>query len=453
MTAGLFIMRCILRSYSAVAITALVLIPLLVNAQDSASKKAANVKQAPASAPSKKAVERQASANDVHATKAAFDAKFTEYKNAIREIEQTSTDFQTADAASREKLNGKWTSQIARAKTLVDGMVEAAMAAYAAAPNTDTQITKLLSAVARHYAIGRQIGPGQPSRSNPEDIYYPIDGGDQYERALPIVKLLIEKHADDKQLYVWGFLCAYMTNDYELARNYLTKMKETNAMQEIADIAQKGDKAEKEAGLMKMVMETISKCLSNLDQYSELWKKESQIRAAEAKANDLPRVKLTTTKGEVTVELFENEAPQTVANFLTLVKDGFYNGSPFHRVLPEFMAQGGAKTDEGQGGPGYTIKCECYRPDYRRHFRGTLSMAHAGRDTGNSQFFLTFVPTPHLNGLHTAFGRVIEGIEVLGDLQHRSPDQQREPPKADRIIKAEVLRDRGHEYKFDKQSE
>src|SRR4051812_34618597 len=198
MNAGLLIMRCILSSHLAVAITAFLFIPLQVNAQDTASNKTANVKQAPASAaPGEKAVERQASANDVHATKAAFEAKFNEYKNAIREIEQTSTNFQMADAASREKLNGKWTSQIARAKTLVDGMVEAAMAAYAAAPNTDTQITKLLSAVARHYAIGRQIGPGQPSRSNPEDIYYPIDGGDQYERALPIVKLLIEKHADD----------------------------------------------------------------------------------------------------------------------------------------------------------------------------------------------------------------------------------------------------------------
>jgi cyclophilin family peptidyl-prolyl cis-trans isomerase len=181
-----------------------------------------------------------------------------------------------------------------------------------------------------------------------------------------------------------------------------------------------------------------------------LWAKESKIRAAEATADDLPRVKLTTNKGEIVLELFENEAPQSVANFLTLVKQGFYNGSPFHRVLPKFMAQGGAKDDEGQGGPGYTIRCECYRPDYRRHFRGSLSMAHAGRDTGNSQFFLTFIPTSHLNGRHTAFGRVVEGIEVLADLQRRSTMHQSNPPKADQIITAEVIRDRGHEYKFDK---
>jgi cyclophilin family peptidyl-prolyl cis-trans isomerase len=194
----------------------------------------------------------------------------------------------------------------------------------------------------------------------------------------------------------------------------------------------------------------LSSSAGVMDEYEDLWAKESAIRAEEAKADDLPRVKLTTNKGEITLELFENQAPQTVANFLTLVKQGFYNGSPFHRVLPGFMAQGGAKDDEGQGGPGYSIACECYRPDYRRHFRGTLSMAHAGRDTGSSQFFLTFVPTPHLNGRHTAFGRVIEGMEVLGDIQRRSPQHQQNAPAADKIIKAEVIRERPHEYTFQK---
>jgi cyclophilin family peptidyl-prolyl cis-trans isomerase len=398
----------------------------------------------------KKAADPKTSAEQA---KAAFAAKFADYKAAIRDVEKLQAEFQSADAAQREKLNATMAAQITHAQSLVNAMVEAGEAAYRAAPNTDPEVTNLLFTVARYYTIGRQIGPGVPSRRNPDDVYYPIDGGDQYERALPIIKLLIDGGAPEKELHVYGFLCAFMTNDYELARTWLTKVKDTNALQNISDVAGRGDKAEQQAGLMKTVMHTLSVCFTKIDEYRDLWAKESAIRAAEAKANDLPRVKLTTTKGAITIELFENEAPQTVANFLTLVKQGFYNGSPFHRVLPEFMAQGGAKTDEGQGGPGYTIKCECYRPDYRRHFRGTLSMAHAGRDTGNSQFFLTFVPTPHLNGLHTAFGRVIDGMEVLGDLQRRSPDHQQEAPKADRILKAEVIRDRGHEYKFDKQTE
>ncbi len=397
----------------------------------------------------KKAAEPKVSADQA---KGAFAAKFTDYKAAIADIEKLQAEFQTADAAKREKLNETMAAQVAHAQSLVNAMLEAGEAAYRAAPNTDPEVSNLLFTVAKYYTIGRQIGPGAPSPRNPDDIYYPIDGGGQYERALPIIKLLIDGGATEKELYVYGFLCAFMTNDYDLAKTYLAKVKETNALQNISDTADRGDKVELQAGLMKNVLHTISVCFSKLDEYRELWAKESAIRSAEAKANNLPRVKLTTTKGEITIELFENEAPQSVANFLTLVKQGFYNGSPFHRVLPGFMAQGGAKTDDGQGGPGYTIKCECYRPDYRRHFRGTMSMAHAGRDTGNSQFFLTFVPTPHLNGMHTGFGRVIEGMEVLGDLQRRSPDQH-EPPKPDRILKAEVIRDRGHEYKFDKQSD
>ncbi len=390
---------------------------------------------------------------EAQAAKVAFAAKFAEYKTAIAEIEKLQAEFQTADDAKRAKLNTTMAAQVAHAQSLVNAMIEAGEAAYRAAPNQDPEIAKFLFTVAEYYTIGRQVGPGAPSPRNPDDLFFPIDGGSQYERALPIIKLLIEGGAPQKELYVYGFLSAFMTNDYDLAQTYLTKVKETNALQSITDIAQRGDKAEQQAGLMKDVIHLMSACVSKFDEYRDLWAKEAKIRDAEAKADDLPRVKLTTTKGEITIELFENEAPQSVANFLSLVKQGFYTNSPFHRVLPGFMAQGGAKTDEGQGGPGYTIKCECYRPDYRRHFRGTLSMAHAGRDTGNSQFFLTFVPTPHLNGMHTAFGRVIDGMEVLGDLQRRSPEHQRDAPKADRILKAEVIRDRGHEYKFDKRAE
>lgn len=382
--------------------------------------------------------------------KAAFDTKFEEYKQAVREIEKLQAEFQTADSARRVKLNEEVTGLIANTQSRVNALVEAAKAAYQAAPNANPEITELLSTVAKYYVVGRQVAAGSPAAGNPNDVYYPIDGGDQYERALPIFKLLIDGGSPDGANYVYGFICAFVTNDYDLAEKYLIKAKETRAIDDFTMAAGRSEEHDPQAGVHKTVDHLLTTCLESFDDYHILWKKESEIRAAEAKANDLPRVKLTTTKGEIVVDLFENEAPESVANFLTLVKQGFYNGSPFHRVLPEFMAQGGAKTDDGQGGPGYTIRCECYKPEYRRHFRGTLSMAHAGRDTGNSQFFLTFVPTPHLNGHHTAFGRVIEGMEVLGDLQHRSPMHEQNSPKADRIIKAEVLRDRGHEYKFEK---
>ena len=185
--------------------------------------------------------------------------------------------------------------------------------------------------------------------------------------------------------------------------------------------------------------------MQDVGNYKEAWAKEKAIRDTEAKADDLPRVLLKTNKGDIVIELFENQAPNSVANFISLVKKGFYNGLSFHRVLPGFMAQGGDPKGDGTGGPGYSIACECGRPDHRLHFRGTLSMAHRGRDTGGSQFFLTFVPTPHLDGKHTAFGRVIDGMDVLTKLQRRDPGDP-EAPRADKIIEAKVLRQRGHQY-------
>jgi cyclophilin family peptidyl-prolyl cis-trans isomerase len=151
---------------------------------------------------------------------------------------------------------------------------------------------------------------------------------------------------------------------------------------------------------------------------------------------------------QIVLELFENEAPETVGNFISLVEKPFYDGLTFHRVIKNFMAQGGDPKGDGSGGPGYQIYCECHKPDKRRHFQGSLSMAHAGRDTGGSQFFLTFKQTPHLNdgpNCHTCFGRVIEGMEVLSKLQRRDP-QAASAPSADSIVKAEVIRKRDHVY-------
>ncbi|MFM7035207.1 MAG: peptidylprolyl isomerase [Planctomycetia bacterium] len=172
------------------------------------------------------------------------------------------------------------------------------------------------------------------------------------------------------------------------------------------------------------------------------------IRAAEAKADDLPRVKITTSKGDIVVELFENEAPNTVANFVELVEKGFYDGTPFHRVIGGFMAQGGDPTGTGTGGPGHAIACECEAPNARKHFMGTLSMAHAGKNTGGSQFFLTFVPTEHLDGRHTVFGRVIDGFDVLPKIIRT----EGVPPGAERdtIVKATVIRKRNHPYEAKK---
>ncbi|MEZ0295800.1 MAG: peptidylprolyl isomerase [Candidatus Methylacidiphilales bacterium] len=116
----------------------------------------------------------------------------------------------------------------------------------------------------------------------------------------------------------------------------------------------------------------------------------------------MPKAIMVTSKGTINLELFDKDAPGTVANFTKLAKEGFYNGLSFHRVISDFMIQGGCPKGTGTGGPGYQIKCEINK---QKHTPGTLSMAHAGPNTGGSQFFITHVSTPHLDGVHTVFGR------------------------------------------------
>ncbi len=135
-----------------------------------------------------------------------------------------------------------------------------------------------------------------------------------------------------------------------------------------------------------------------------------------------------TSKGTITIELFDKEAPKTVANFEKLAASGYYNGVVFHRVIPNFMVQGGDPTGSGRGGPGYEIECEIHPA--RKHGTGALSMAHkgackhdpqtgkkiSGQCTGGSQFFITHGPTPHLDGVHTVFGQVSAGQDVVNKI-------------------------------------
>ncbi|MEQ8170615.1 MAG: peptidylprolyl isomerase [Candidatus Eremiobacterota bacterium] len=139
-----------------------------------------------------------------------------------------------------------------------------------------------------------------------------------------------------------------------------------------------------------------------------------------------PHVIMETDKGTMKIELFEQDAPGTVQNFITLIEKGFYDGLTFHRVIDDFMIQGGCPHGTGTGGPGYKIKCEI---NPNKHLRGSLSMAHAGKDTGGSQFFICHSPQPHLDGVHTVFGRVIEGLDVVDAIR-----------KSDKMKKLTVVR-------------
>ncbi len=132
----------------------------------------------------------------------------------------------------------------------------------------------------------------------------------------------------------------------------------------------------------------------------------------------MKKAEIHTAKGVMKVDFYEEDAPNTVDNFIKLSKSGFYNGLTFHRVIPDFVIQGGCPEGTGRGGPGYTIDCELDGGN-QYHDRGVLSMAHAGRDTGGSQFFICHSRrnSSHLDRQHTCFGKVTDGLEVIDEIQ------------------------------------
>ncbi len=317
----------------------------------------------------------------------------------IGDLRKLKVKYAVAQGPEKEALEKQYDELIAEGNKLFPQIRDAGKKAYEAAPNADPQLTRFLVKMAMDDAMN-----------------------DHYRSALDLAELLIKNEADEKQIYVAGGIAAFALDDFKKAADYFQKAKD--------------------AGLSPP---TEINYVDDAVPYQAFWEAEQKIREAEAKADDLPRVKLQTSQGDIVLELFENEAPDTVGNFINLVEKGHYDGTKFHRVLRGFMAQGGDPKGDGTGGPGYQIYCEIDPKNYRKHFAGSLSMAHAGKDTGGSQFFLTFRATPHLNERHTCFGRVISGMDVLEKLHRGDPMN---PPKDDfdKVIKATVERKRDHAY-------
>ena len=151
------------------------------------------------------------------------------------------------------------------------------------------------------------------------------------------------------------------------------------------------------------------------------------------------KIKMTTNFGDIVAEMFEDKAPKTTKNFIDLVEKGFYDGLIFHRVIDGFMIQGGDPTGTGMGGPGYTIDDE-FGPGLKHDGGGYFSMANAGPNTGGSQFFITLVPTPWLNGHHAIFGKVVEGMDIVKKIGKTSTDGADRPLKDVVMEKVEVVK-------------
>ena len=191
----------------------------------------------------------------------------------------------------------------------------------------------------------------------------------------------------------------------------------------------------------------------SLDDTRKKFQREIKIRRLEASTNDLPRVLLKTTEGDIVVELFENHAPNTVANFIQLVTKKYYDGKTFYLSRPGAYSVTGSPTNDSKGNAGYYIKCECYNQEIRHHFRGTLTMLvdKETRDKGSAQFLITHQPPKNRNydGTYTAFGRVLDGMDVLLKLKQADPKRPGVGLGISGIIHAEVIRSRSHDYSPD----
>jgi len=328
---------------------------------------------------------------------AEFEAAETKLRDIDKSIREIIEKFRSAEPEEREELRKQFDEKVASVRTQADIVREKGLKAYKAAPGKHEKVEQILL----------------------QDTQMRIQF-DQYTLAVETITLLLENGCKAKELDSLAGVVSFCLNDFKTAKEYFDEAEKKGTLSGAA------------IGFQAELPETL-----------KLWETEEKIREKEAKADDLPRVKFSTSKGDIVLELFENEAPQAVGNFVSLVEDGFYDGLVFHRVLSNFMAQGGCPKGTGTGGPGYEIYCECDKDSYRRHFAGSISMAHAGKNTGGSQFFLTFLRTSHLDGKHTVFGRVIDGWEVLGKLQKVDPGRDK---PVDKIVKAKVIRKRDHPY-------
>ena len=346
---------------------------------------------------------------------AQFHKLANQAKAYMKKFVALNDEYQKATPQRQEEIKKEAQKMAETMQTFKEPLIKAAKASFKEAPNKDAEV--------RDFLLNSVIM---------------LMNVDDFENALKECNELIHLGLREKPIYEIAAFAAFNSNHFAYAESAIASAEKLAA--NALTIAKTQGKTQTEINKEEIgqVHPGLAELKKNLPYYKAAWEKEKALRQASLQAKDCPQVKLTTTAGDMVIELFPKEAPNTVANFLELVNKGFYNGLTFHRVMQAFMAQGGDPKGDGTGDPGYCIPCEVDNPNARIHFRGSLSMAHAGRDTGGSQFFITFVPTKWLDGKHTVFGRVLTGQDVLAKIV-REPNPQIPGLEPTKILKAEVV--------------
>ena len=336
----------------------------------------------------------------------AYTAQMGIYKDHLKQLRTLKEEYQTASPEKKDEIKETYTPLLQETAKLQKSLIPLAINAYQSSEAEDQDLLVFLLSM-----LDKMVASTE-----------------NYETAYEIAKAVDDAVPEEySYLHAYAAYAAFNVMALDDAEAFYKHAKETGGLDALKKQDPRGE------------MQIPAMITQVLPEYRKYWAEEQAAREKDADS-DLPRVLLRTNKGDIVLELFLREAPESVGNFMTLVSQKYYDGVPFHRVLPHFMAQGGDPTGTGAGGPGYCIKDECKKPGARKHFRGSLSMAKtAAPDSGGSQFFLCFIPTSHLNGQHTVFGRVVEGMDVLSDLQRINPEG-RSTAAPDKIIEAKILR-------------
>jgi cyclophilin family peptidyl-prolyl cis-trans isomerase len=345
--------------------------------------------------------------NDYTPTTEGFRQATQAFKNFIGQLVELEIRFHnsvTPDEGNR--LREQWYEFREQGFDLYQEMLSAALAEYLLAPAENRPLADLLFGVLKRNAEA-----------------------DVYEGLLPIALALYENQYPAAELNGLLIMCSLANNEFELARNPLEKLiAQGRASNELIEI------------------------FNNLDELTSAWNEELEKRKIDSQGEPLPLARVTTTKGTLVIELFENDAPEAVANFISLVERGFYRYSQFFMVLSNLMAQTGCPSGDGMGGPGYFIPQESAQLSPRRMFRGSVSLAllPGMPDSGGSQFMIAFLPVKLLENQSRVFGRVVSGMPNVAKLNRIDPSEKKkegEPPAVpDEIITIEIIRKRDHAY-------
>lgn len=347
---------------------------------------------------------------EVSAFQGGDPAKFTSLRDEIRKIEREISKKFTAMPVGFPKEQEAQMKEIEVMRTRITELRkqldESAIESFTADPDRNQPAKAHIVQMAVAKLEGR--GEGRP-----------FDPARTYELAMLLAK---GKDGPDYQTLAIAFQACMAMQDFQRSEIILKKLKNLNVPISEKDMAQ-------------------------IENLKKSWEKELARREKDQQQDNLPRVQIETEFGNMVIELFEDDSPQTVANFIHLVEQGFYDGTYFQDIRPGDTARAGCPKGDGTGDPGYRIANEPTDADSRRFFAGTVGMHHDGVDTAGCMFFITYQPKPLFDLKYVAFGRIIEGLETLYSLPRSDPKTAQlssaEPPK---IIRATVLRKRDHEY-------